>query len=295
MIYSLFHRIKLSHYLGRYFLTEEFFPFRLLYGIFRKISWTKKVRRNGAEFKILLKDGMGLMNFIPDYETWLDLLIPKLLDKQNGIFIDVGSNTGQTLLKVVPRFPDIGYYAIEPNVNCVRHLNSLCELNSFTSVRILNYALTDSAGETDLLMRYRDDILATTSPSFRKFTRYSSTMKVPTTTGDSIVEEENIKKISVIKIDVEGGEAKVISGFVESIRLFQPYIICEILPLISKDADVSKFRVLSAQQILTTLSDLNYIIYNIGEKKKIYTIEEISSSLESSNYLFIPGGHPFNF
>jgi FkbM family methyltransferase len=288
MIYNFLHEYRLSHLVSKKILTENFLPFKLFYGLFKKLNWSKKIKKTGVSYTVILRNGIGLMNFISDYETWFDFLLPKLLTSPSGVFIDVGANTGQTLLKVVPFFKVVKYYAIEPNYACVEYLDLLCKVNAFNSVKTLNYALSDVDGETELLLRYEDDILATTSPSFRKYTNYSSKIKVPMTRGDLLLAKENIAEIAVIKIDVEGSESKVIAGLLSSIRLYQPYIICEILPLVSKSDDVVKFRRSSAQDLFSMLFDLEYIIYNIKERKTIITIDKLSTSLESCNYLFVP-------
>ncbi|POY36312.1 hypothetical protein C3K47_11210 [Solitalea longa] len=288
MIYSFFHKFRFSHFLGRNLLTESFLPFKFLYGLFKKINYSKTITKNGVSFTVLLKNGIGTMNFIDDYEKWFDEIIPKVLSSPNSVFIDIGANVGQTLLKTLPYYPEVKYYAIEPNKSCVDYLESLCKVNNFKRVKIINYALSDVVGETELLMRYQDDLLATTTPSFRKYTKYSSKVVVPTTTGDHLIAKENLKEISLIKIDVEGGEYKVLAGLVDSIRIYQPYIICEILPLASKAEDVKNFRILSAQKIFEILSDLDYSVYNIANKRTIQQVEELSLSLESCNYLFIP-------
>lgn len=263
-------------------------PFRLIYGLFKKLNWSKKVRRNGIPYTILIKNGMGVMNFAADYELWLDTILPKLIDNESGVFLDIGANTGQTMLKVLPRFPDVSYFAFEPNENCVSYLQALCEVNNFKNVKILEYALSDSDGEAELLTRYQDDILATTTHTFRKFTKYSIKKKVRMTTGDALVKAENLTKISVIKIDIEGGEARAIDGLLDTIKTFQPYIICEIAPLPTEDQGVTAFRTMSANQILSRLTELNYIAINIVTRKRINQVEDLSTSLESCNYLFLP-------
>lgn len=287
-MYNTLHKFKISHILSRNYLTDDFLPFRLLYKLFRKFTWTRRVTRNGVSFKVLIKDGMGVMNFISEYETWLDEVLVKLIDKEDAVFIDIGANTGQTMIKIMPRFPGVQYFAVEPNSHCVRYLKALVELNNFKSVKILEYALSDSEGTAELLLRYQDDILATTSHSFRKFTKYAIKAQVQMTTGDLLIGRENLKEISVIKIDVEGGEANVIDGLADTIKRFQPCILCEILPLVSKDEGVTAYRENSAGRILSRLSELRYTAVNILTGDRINSIRDLSSSLESSNYIFLP-------
>lgn len=288
MLYSFLHKFKFLHYLSKKKLTEKSLTFQVFFFFFKKVRWSKKVSKKGAKYKIQLKNGVGIMNFISDYETWLDDLLPKLLNSSEGIFIDIGANTGQTLLKVVPFFPEVKYYAIEPNYNCVEYLHSLCKINSFQSVTILNYALSNKEGETELLVRYKDDLLGTTTPSFRKFTRYAVKIKVPLKIGDNLFAQIKLNGNCILKIDVEGGESNVLEGFVNTIKLYNPYIICEILSLISKSEEVRKFRESKAKKIISIMLDLDYKIINIIDKKNIKNIYDLSTTLESCNYLFFP-------
>jgi FkbM family methyltransferase len=287
-MYNTLHKFKISHVIDRNIITEKFLPFKLFYKLFKKLNCSRKVNRNGASFTILIKRGMGIMNFISNYETWLDEILPMLIEKEDAVFFDIGANTGQTMIKVLPHFPKVRYYAFEPNGSCVDYLQSLCALNHFSTVKIFDYALSDTEGEVELLMRYQDDMLATTSPKFRKFTKYATKKKVRMTTGDALVSKESLAEISIIKIDVEGGEAKVIEGLLKTIKSFQPLILCEILPIISEDKGVTEYRKFSASQMLSRMYDLNYSILNIATGNLIKGIKDLSSSLESCNYLFVP-------
>ena len=99
----------------------DFPPFRWLYWLFRKIKLTKEISRNGSSYQVLLQNGVGGMNFLGHYENWLDNLLPFLMNEEQTVFIDIGANTGQTMLKVLPRFHKVQYYAVEPNPACVSY------------------------------------------------------------------------------------------------------------------------------------------------------------------------------
>ncbi|MEQ8546299.1 MAG: FkbM family methyltransferase [Cyclobacteriaceae bacterium] len=287
-MYNILHKFKLLHYLGKNYLTQQFAPFKIAYFLVSKMNFSWRVKRRGQRVTLLVRNGMGLMNFIGNYEKWLDQILTKILNSHRGVFIDVGANTGQTLLKVVPHFPELPYHAFEPNSHCVQYLKALCEENDFSKVDIIPLALSSTKGETELLLRYADDILATTSPSFRQFTKYAIRQKVQVTTGDDWISETAIDAISLLKIDVEGGEFNVLKGFQHSIRKYKPIIICEILPLHSKSEEVKHFREESATGILNLLTQLDYVMYNIVNRSRVSTIGELSNSLESSNYLLLP-------
>ena len=268
----------------------DFPPFRWLYWLFRKIKLTKEISRNGSSYQVLLQNGVGGMNFLGHYENWLDNLLPFLMNEEQTVFIDIGANTGQTMLKVLPRFHKVQYYAVEPNPACVSYLKELCRINQFTNVTILPAALSDVEGETVLLRRYADDLLATTTPQFRKFTRYSDRITVPVGIGDKLLESLSLSKIDLIKIDVEGGESNVINGLRKTILDFQPIILCEILPLGSTDDEVAAYRLSSATKLINIMKSLNYSIFNIALNVEVLEVQGLSDSLEACNYLMIPKG-----
>ena len=228
------------------------------------------------------------MNFINEYEVWLDEILPALIKDDKAVFVDIGANIGQTLLKVLPRFPEVQYFAIEPNPACVDYLTKLCKINDFARVKLLATALASTEGETKLMTRFADDLLATTTPGFRKYTRYADEMKVSQTTGDKLFEKLAPKRLDVIKIDVEGGEADVVGGLVKTIEKYQPKILCEILPVQSIDESVTKLRQKNAARLISTMLHLEYQIVNISTKAIVREVEDLSESLESSNYLMTP-------
>ncbi len=287
MIYSTLHKLKVSHWVGKHFITTRSIFFKIVYGLIRRINLHIRVKKNGINTLIPIREGVGFLNLLSDYERWMDKLLPKLFH-EDDVFIDIGANTGQTLLKVLTRYSSVEYFAVEPNEQCAVYLSELCRLNGFSNVKIWNYAFSDVEGETELLLRYDDDILGTTTPSFRKFTKYAFTKKVNMLRGDSIILSSDIERISLIKIDVEGGESKVVGGLLDTLQRFEPYVLCEILPLVSRDSAVAAFRKNSAKELLQMIKSLRYQIFNLSNMKLIESTDDLSSSLESSNYLFVP-------
>ncbi len=287
-MYNALHKFKIAHILGRNLLTERFLPFKIANKLFKKISFSKTIIRNGQPIKILLKNGVGAMNFVDTYERWFDELLLSLMKDGMPVFVDVGANVGQSLIKVKSLYPQCTYLAIEPNPHCIDYLHKLIAINGFENVSVLQYALTDEEGSTELLLRFQDDILATTTQGFRKFTKYANTAQVATLTGDALIRMQALSNISVIKLDIEGGESKAIKGLMEHIGKFEPYLICEINPLVTEDEGVTKFRRQNAAQILDLLGGKGYVCMNIITKEKVNSIDELSASLQSCNYLFVP-------
>ncbi len=290
-MFNAFHKIRVLHNIDRSLLTESSGLFNFFYGFLKRINYVKTINRGGVQYKVPLIDGVGFQNLLPNYEQWFHNVIAAVLEEAQGTFIDVGANTGQTLLKVVPKYPQLKYVAIEPNKKCTTYLKELCSINNFHRVEIAETALASSIGEAALWTRYPDDILATTTSDFRKFTKYSNRTMVPTTTGTQLVQDLGLSELRLIKIDVEGGEVEVVAGFYAAIEKWRPYIICEILPLQSKAAEVATFRKKSAQRLLSLIHSLDYKVWNIHNRSVVASVEQLSSKLDAANYLFIPNEH----
>lgn len=288
MFYSALHRLQISHWVSKKLLTDKFSVFRLLYRLLSKLNFQVAIRRNGTRQRVPILEGMGFTNLLPDYERWLDRLLPEIIQTDSPVILDVGANTGQTLLKVKSVFPLSHYLGVEPNIYCVKYLEKLIEVNGFEKTTIFPNALSDAVEEMTLQIRYKDDLLATTTPEFRKFTRYDRSLPVRAMTGDEILAKNGIQSIDLLKVDVEGGENKVLKGLEKSIMAHRPYILCEILPLQSKSEEVAAFRRGAAESILNLCRQLNYNIFNVATGLPVSKIIQLSDSLENSNYLFVP-------
>ncbi|QTN38417.1 FkbM family methyltransferase [Cryomorphaceae bacterium] len=208
--------------------------------------------------------------------------------KDGGTFIDVGANTGQTLLKVKSINEEVEYVGIEPNPVCVEYLKNLIELNQLSNARVFGHALSRDKDILNLKLRYSEDQLGTTTENFRVFTRYAIEVKVPAVTGDAFVTDHKLKQVDVIKLDIEGGESDVLQSFRKTIEQYRPSIICEVTPLQSKSKKVERFRQESAQSILQFCYELDYLVINLKTQVSVHVIDDFSKSLESCNYLLKP-------
>jgi len=139
--------------------------------------------------------------------------------KEDSNCVDVGCHKGTILKEMLCIAPTGTHYAFEP-------LPELCqELRlSFPGVRIYDVALSDSVGETSF-----QHVVTDPSYSGLKKRQYPGTnetikeIKVRTDLLDNIISED----ISLIKIDVEGGELQVLRGAVNTIRKNKPVVIFE--------------------------------------------------------------------
>jgi hypothetical protein len=124
---------------------------------------------------------------------------------------------------------------------------------------------------------------------------------VPVYTFDWMVEnvlKEMGMEVGIIKIDVEGAEMEVLKGMSETIRLFRPVIICEVLYSYSEET-VSVDR-LRREELSDFLKEAGYYMVQIQRRPEnrnqfdLVRIREFpvhkwnKNSRLSSNYLFLP-------
>ena len=107
------------------------------------------------------------------------------------------------------------------------------------------------------------------------------------------------RKISLVKIDVEGGELEVLTGMKESLLKHNPIVVCEVLD--SHNESVFDFTQNRATQLSDFLKSINYSIVQLETSRtlnKIVSCKKIESiiikqwtprSYDFNDYLFYPG------
>lgn len=134
----------------------------------------------------------------------LDLARLTHADPLKTIF-DVGGNFGQTALRMTEAFRDANVYTFEPVKTSYEKLIKATKQES--RIKPFNIALGDAPGT--VTMSIAPDA---GSNSILQIQTVTGTTEVPVQRLDTIVEENNIPNIDLLKIDVEGYELKVLDG-----------------------------------------------------------------------------------
>lgn len=220
---------------------------------------------NGHRVKIPFINGMGINNLVIKTD-WLDSLILEFIKKDNTVIVDVGVNIGQTILKVKTLHPGIEYLGFEPNPACIYYTGQLIYKNQFGKCTIYNSALSGKTGILTLGKNTADDPAASVIPSLRP-EYFKNNEQVITIDYDSFFLD---KKISFIKIDVEGAELDVISGMKQSIIKHKPLIVCEVLD--SHNSAVFEYTQTRATELFNLLLSINYSIIRLHTNKIYHKI-----------------------
>lgn len=124
--------------------------------------------------------------------VWYDKILEDL--NNNSVIIDAGANVGLFSLYMLPKVKEL--YCIEPMPEHVEVLKSL-NLNC----RIYQVALSNQNGTT----AFKVDSSNTTCNKIGE-----GDLIVETVTLLSLLEDNNIKEVDLLKLDIEGGEQMVI-------------------------------------------------------------------------------------
>lgn len=123
---------------------------------------------------------------------------------------DIGANFGLHSITVKCLEPSTRVIAFEPNPVMVAELESNCRLNG-VEVAILPLALADSSGQATLHISARGNSGMSTLRVWSGG-RYEGQVVVECQRGDELVAACAVPPPTVIKMDVEGSEAAVLSG-----------------------------------------------------------------------------------
>ena len=158
-------------------------------------------------------DGAYELNFIKFLVNYL----PK-----GGTFIDAGANVGSYSLNLASRMDNV--IAVEASRQNASIIQAACALNNLYNIKVFINALYNKDNETIDLY-----ISSNTCGNNSLFIMddYSKTESVKTITIDTICEENHIRDVRLIKIDIEGAEYFCLQGAIKTIERDHPIILCE--------------------------------------------------------------------
>lgn len=195
------------------------------------------------------------------YDPNLVVVIKALLPAK-GVFFDVGSNMGYCSLlmdKVVGE--DGKVFAIEPSERDFLRLVDNVNLNRLDNVNVYRLAISDKIGKVTISIAPEErSALNTLGTEFsNRGIEKVQTEEVDSTTLDAFVEKEDLSRIDVIKMDIEGSELKALNGARNTIEEYRPALIVGVNKSSLKASDAS------IEEIEKTLRELRYKMYCLRE------------------------------
>ena len=239
--------------------------------------------------RVPVVQGIGAQNVEPS-EPWMIPVLERLCALKDGAVLDVGVNLGQTLVSYLSTGRSAPYVGFEPNPHCVHHARLVASRNGARNVTIVPYGLATEYRSVMLHARSDIDSAASLVAGFRDASEYSAATVVAVAPGDDLIETLEVGDVSVLKIDVEGGELEVLSGLRRTITRTRPFILCEILPVYDETTPNGAMRRARTDAVLALLREWKYAIYRQHHDGSVSAQAGIEThgDIAQSDYLFVP-------
>ncbi len=152
------------------------------------------------------------------------LCTPKMLDSierewfeqnlpVNSQVIDVGANIGGHCLLLCSKRKDLFITAIEPDPYLMHRLKKNIELNDYKNIKVLECAVTN---ENKTVCLGLDEKNRGKNSVVNKQSKQPSLLEIEGRSLIDILTQEKISKPALVKMDIEGYEHDVLSGFFQS-------------------------------------------------------------------------------
>lgn len=251
----------------------------------------KKVVINGHQVRLPIVSGLCCK----PSETWMTDLLKNLLSRQTGLFLDIGVNLGQTLIKVKSSDPDREYVGFEPNPACVFYLKELIARNQFPGCTIVPVGLfsEDAVLSLECINDSMTDPAASLIHDFRPGRKIYHSILVPVYRYQTLAGLLKGAKVGIVKIDVEGAELEVIKSLEPLLRLRQSVVVLEVLPVYTGEKQ-NLARKQRQEELERIIRDSQYLLFRVSKQDGKYVgldaIEEIGvhSDLSRCDYVAIP-------
>lgn len=219
--------------------------------------------------------------------NWMTTLIGDLspLENDEGVFLDIGANLGQTLIHFHAGNSRLKYIGFEPESYCVVFLKKLIELNKFNKSLIVPVGISNN----NRLLKLHSSSITDSGSTLREdigFSRKLFYSVVPTFKLDDVLMDLNVKRVSLMKIDVEGFELEVLKGMEKTLKTNRPLIICEILFRNPEDSHEKYLQ--RSRELVEVLTKSDYCILQLQKTVDLKLINDAKEVADFSDEVWQP-------
>ncbi len=183
------------------------------------------VRRLRLDLDLDLRDNLQrILYYTGSYEPQVVGLIRRCL-RRGDVFVDVGAHVGIHALTAARRLQTLGsghVFAFEPARDSAERIRRAAKANGL-DVTVVEVALGSASGTVELFGEEGyDEADAGVRSQYGKGPRVATVRVV---TFDDWAREQRLRRLDVVKIDVEGAEPLVLRGMRESILRLRPRLL----------------------------------------------------------------------
>lgn len=184
----------------------------------------------GGILKGHTSDFHAMRFFIHGYFEWrIVVLVNKIIKIKPGDIIEVGANVGTETVSFCKINQDHNVHAFEPLIRNFKFLEQAKKINQFANLFLYKLLVSDKKGTT----YFKIPEIGNSGSGHILEAPIKGSKQIKMVTLDEKL--KNISSCSVIIMDVEGFESKVISGSEKIINTFRPYLILEVNPKFLKE------------------------------------------------------------
>ena len=250
----------------------------------------EEVIRNieGITYELNLDEGIdGSLYFDGYYERSTTRFLTAFVNDGMTVF-EVGANVGSHTLLMGRLVGSGRVYAFEPTTYAFRKLHRNLELNTFVNVCAERIALSDQPGER-LICGLTDRSNLPFKASWRRRGKPATENTkdvIRFDTLDNYVAHHKVARIDLLKIDVDGYEARVIRGGLATLRRDHPLLCIELAQsTLDRLGD-------DLQALLRTLREAGYAVYHLDSLKELSDDEVLRLSASRRHRDFVLSCHP---
>jgi FkbM family methyltransferase len=244
---------KVTSYLFKLFIKAfKVLPFkRLICIVLRKINFHKEkyyqdIKFNG-EFRVRFGDNNSFFMYnhggtLENETFWYGLFatfendtgwIWIQLCKCSEVVLDIGANTGIYSLIIKSMNPSAEVFAFEPSNNIFKKLVLNNKINNF-NIDCQQVGISNKTGNQVFYgtPNTNETSASLSAEKLKNWDGYKGEIieyNIETITLAQFIENNNIKKVDLIKMDIEMHEPEAIQGLGKYLELFKPVVLIEVL------------------------------------------------------------------
>ena len=152
-----------------------------------------------------------------------DIMTSAYLDQ--GVFLDIGANTGQHTLFMSRHAKEI--HAFEPWAPALKRLRRHIEINRLNNVTIHGFGLGNENSKQPFYVPPNDNL------GMGSFVKESASLGqaeelLEIRVGDDVIAKAGVASVDLIKMDIEGYERLALSGLERTLRKHRPIVAFEL-------------------------------------------------------------------